>query len=76
MGFCHINHVVWNTLHFFFRGLGCADIHVLVHIHGVAGYYLTVICFGKLHRQGGLAGGSGPGNADDIVHGYCLLLVE
>ena len=65
----HIDHVVGNALHLRFRGLGRADIHAAIDLHGVAGDHLAIQFLGQLHRQGGFPGGRRPRKANNWVHG-------
>ena len=69
VGLCHIDHVVGDALHLLHGGLGGADVHALVDLHGVAGNHLAVCHLGHFHRQGGFTGSSGAGDANNIVHG-------
>ena len=63
-----IQHMVGNALHFFRRGLGGADVHAAIDLHGIAGNYLAVYHFCQFHGKSGLSGGRRPGNAYDLVH--------
>ena len=58
-----------DALHFFRSRLGGADVHAFVNLHGIAGNHFAINFFCQGHGQGGFAGGSGPGNTDNIVHG-------
>ena len=64
---CHVDHVVDNALHFFHSGLGGADVHAPVHIHGVAGNNFTVKFLGQFHSQGSLAGGGRPRHTNNVI---------
>ena len=69
VGLRHIDHMMNDALHLLLGGLGGADVHALVNLHGVAGHHFSIQFLCQLHRQGGFPGGSGPGNTDDVVHG-------
>ena len=59
----HIQHMVGHTLHLLMGGLGGADVHAAVDLHGVGGHHLAAPGLGQRHRQLCLAGGGGA--ADD-----------
>ncbi len=67
-GFRHAEHIMGDPLHLFGGGLGGADIHALVYLHGITGDDLTVqrLCQGNGQRS--FPGGSGTGNTDDGIH--------
>ena len=65
----HIDHVVGDSLTLFRTGLGGADIHAAVDLHGIAGYHFAVEFLCQFHSQSGLAGGGRPGDTYDVVHG-------
>ena len=58
----HVDHVVGDAPHLLFGGLGGANVHGAVDLHGVGGDHLAVVALGQLHRHAGLARGCG---ADD-----------
>ena len=66
-GVADIDHMVTDALHFRGVRLGGADVHAPVDIHGVAGNHFAVGGLGQLYRQGGLAGGCGPGDANNAI---------
>ena len=41
-GVCHVQHVVGHPLHFLRCGLGGADVHATVDLHGVSGHHFPV----------------------------------
>lgn len=49
--------MVVHALHLLFCGLGRADVHVFVDLHGIAGDDLAAVQLRKLHGKLRLAGG-------------------
>ena len=56
----HVDHVVGDAQGLRWGGLGGADVHPPVDLHGVGGHHLSPQPQGQLRRQCGLAGGRGP----------------
>ena len=65
-GLRHREHMVGDSLLFFRSGLGGADVHVLVNLHGVAGDDFTVHFLGQQNGQGGFSRGGGACNGYDL----------
>ena len=55
----HVQHMMGNALHLFLGGLGGADVHAAVNLHGVGGHHLSPEAPGQSHGQGGFARGGG-----------------
>ena len=64
----HVDHVVGDSLHFLQGGLRGADVHALIHLHGVAGHHFTIQFLRQCCGQRGFPRGCRPGDADDVVH--------
>src|SRR5699024_7520620 len=69
-GVCHVQHVVGHPLHLLRCGLGGADVHAPVDLHGVCGHHFPVPHLGQTHRRGGFPGGGGA--ADDLTVGWVV----
>ena len=66
--FGHVDHVVGDSLHFLQGGLCGADVHALIHLHGVAGHHFAIQFLRQLHGKRGFSRGRRSGDADDVVH--------
>ena len=62
----HIQHVVGDAAHFLPGGLGGADVHAPVDLHGVGGDHLAIVKLGQLHRHAGLSRGGGAYDDNDL----------
>ena len=60
--------MVDDAAHFLPGGLGRADVHAPVELHGIAGDDLPAKAFGQRYRQGGLSRGRRADDTDDPVH--------
>ena len=65
---CHINHMMGDALPLLRGGLGGADVHALIHLHGVAGHHFTIQFLRQCCGQRGFSRCRRPGDADDVVH--------
>ena len=51
----HVQHVVGDALHFRLCGLGRADVHAAVDLHGVCRHHFAAVPLCQLHRKPGFA---------------------
>ena len=66
----HVDHVVGDAPLLRPGGLGGADVHAAVDLHGVGGHHLPAEAEGQLRGQGGLARGGGAADHQDVgFHG-------
>ena len=72
LGVIEIQHA--DTVHLLLRHLCGTDIHVAVHLHGIGADDLAADLFREFHRQGGLSGRRRPGDYDQRLFHYMILL--
>ena len=70
----NIDQVMSDTVHLLLRHLCGTDIHVAVHLHGIGADDLAADLFREFHRQGGLSGRRRPGDYDQRLFHYMILL--